>query len=102
MLEAVRSYLLYGEALLGGSSVARSVKFGPVPREALGVADIVEIGKNELSKNQLGKSSFWKTSKQTLFAENPALLLDFSQALEQLNWQSAFTTEEALVTTFGW
>lgn len=102
VLESIRGYILYAEATLGHLEVSRSMNFGPRTEDAMTVVEIVQIAEIELGQNRNGRSLVWMNSENTQFPENPMLMLDSSQARDQLSWQSVLGTPEALKMTFEW
>jgi CDP-glucose 4,6-dehydratase len=104
VLEPLRGYLLYAEALASSpAEVAPSLNFGPADRQAVPVATIVEFAAGEWQR--LGgtlPAPAWTRSSDMHLAETGELTLDSRLAAEQLGWSSILGWQEAVALTLEW
>jgi CDP-glucose 4,6-dehydratase len=103
VLEPLRGYLLYAEALGRGSDLPRGLNFGPADMQAVSVAALVEFAAGEWQR--LGGTlpePAWTVSSATHFEETGVLTLDSSLAAERLGWVSVLDWKAAVTLTLEW
>jgi CDP-glucose 4,6-dehydratase len=103
VLEPLRGYLLYVEALARGGALPRGLNFGPADQQAVSVATLVEFAAQEWRR--LGgelPDPAWTESSGTRFAETSVLTLDSQLAAEQLGWESVLDWQAAVALTLAW
>lgn len=103
VLEPLRGYLVYVEALAARRDVPTALNFGPEDRQSVAVAELVRYAAEQWLR--LGGSMpdpGWVASSQVQFVETPALMLDSRLAAERLGWVSALDWRDAVTLTLEW
>jgi CDP-glucose 4,6-dehydratase len=104
VLEPLRGYLLYAEALASGrADLAPGLNFGPADRQAVSVSTLAEFASGEWQR--LGgalPAPAWMRSSDAHLAETGELTLDSRLAAEQLGWSSILGWQEAVALTLEW
>jgi CDP-glucose 4,6-dehydratase len=103
VLEPLRGYLLYVEALADNREVARGLNFGPSDQQSVSVAELVDHAASQWTR--FGRPlphPPWATGIEPGFAETATLTLDSALALTQLDWTSVLGWREAVTLTLDW
>ena len=104
VLEPLRGYLLYVEALARGRRRGtRGLNFGPADQQSVSVATLVAFAAQEWQR--LGGAlpePAWTESSEAHFAETGVLTLDSRLAAEQLGWASVLDWQAAVTLTLEW
>jgi CDP-glucose 4,6-dehydratase len=103
VLEPLRGYLLYAEALARWGDLAPGLNFGPADQQSVPVATLVAYAAEEWRR--LGgplPDPAWTESSGERFAETGVLTLDSRLAAEQLGWTSVLDWKAAVTLTLEW
>ena len=103
VLEPLRGYLLYVEALISRRPVATALNFGPAQEQAVSVAELVRHAAAEWRRltGDLPDPA-WTESADPGFAETGELTLESGLAAEQLGWVSVLDWRTAVTMTLDW
>lgn len=103
VLEPLRGYLLYVEALAGGHEVAAGMNFGPAEEQSVRVGELVRFAAAEWQRRGGPlPDPPWSESVEPPFVETGELTLDSSLASKQLGWTSVLGWREAVAMTLDW
>jgi CDP-glucose 4,6-dehydratase len=103
VLEPLRGYLLYAEALARGRDVPPALNLGPAEQQSVPVVELVAFAAEEWAR--LGGTlpePAWSVSEGPHFAETGVLMLDSQLAAEQLGWVSVLDWKGAVALTLAW
>lgn len=103
VLEPLRGYLLYAEALGSGLKVPTSLNFGPSDPQGVQVRELVEFA--AVHWTELGlelPSPPFTVLTEAGFAETEELTLDSGLAASQLGWSSVLDWRQAVMLTIEW
>lgn len=104
VLEPLRGYLLYTQALAEGARAPRhGVNFGPTDAQSVPVRAVVECAAEEW--HRLGRrlpETPWIDVDAPAFAETDVLTLDSRLARESLDWVGALDWDESVRLTLEW
>lgn len=100
VLEPLRGYLIYVEALASGRAVPSALNFGPSEGQSVAVAELARFAAGEWQRvrGALPETS-WTESIGSQFSETIELTLDSRLAEEHLGWASALDWREAVTLT---
>lgn len=99
VLEPLAGYLAYAEKLAKGGDAPRALNFGPLPGDAMTVAEVVEIVLASLAPEQ-GWETLETDTPQPKEASH--LALDPGLAMKSLKWRPRLSTAQALRWTAEW
>lgn len=103
VLEPIRGYLLYVEALVAGRGVPSALNFGPADLQAVSVAEVVEFAADDLrQRGAKVPDPLWKTCETPQYVEADELTLDSTSAREELGWLATLDWREAVHMTLEW
>ena len=103
VLEPLRGYLLYAEALAAGRDVPSALNFGPSDVQAVEVSQLVAFAAQEWSR--LGGSvpaRPWSAVSTPGYHETALLTLDSQLASTELGWVSVLDWRQAVGLTLEW
>jgi CDP-glucose 4,6-dehydratase len=103
VLEPLRGYLLYAEALAAGRDVPAALNFGPADGQSVAVAEVVAFA--ALRWRDLGGTvpgSGWVAATLPQYDETPELTLDSRLATDRLGWAGALHWHDAVTLTLEW
>ena len=103
VLEPLRGYLLYAEALAAGRDVPPALNFGPADGQSVAVAEVVQYA--AVQWRHLGGTvpgSGWVAAPHPAFDETPELTLDSRLAADRLGWSGAMHWQDAVTLTLEW
>ena len=103
VLEPLRGYLLYAEALASGAPVPSALNFGPAESQSVPVGELVRFAADQWQR--LGgdlPEPRWTESREVQFNETAELTLDSSLAAHELGWASVFSWRDAVAMTLEW
>jgi CDP-glucose 4,6-dehydratase len=103
VLEPLRGYLLYAEALAQRDHVSRALNFGPADGQSVPVNELVPFA--AAAWQRLGRSlpePGWTESTDAPFEETGELTLDSRRAREELGWASVLDWRSAVNLTLEW
>ena len=103
VLEPLRGYLAYVEALATGRDVPSALNFGPADRQSVPVEDVVRYAA-EVWANLGGTlpERSWEVASEPQFDETAELTLDSRLAADRLGWESVLDWREAVTLTLEW
>lgn len=103
VLEPLRGYLVYVEALASGRPTPQALNFGPADRQSVSVRELVQFAANEWSRlgGQLPAPT-WLEADSPSFHETVELTLDSRLAAKELGWVSALDWRDAVAMTLDW
>jgi CDP-glucose 4,6-dehydratase len=103
VLEPLRGYLVYVEALAGGADLPPALNFGPADRQAVTVADVVEQA-GAVWSERVGSlpSPAAAVAASARYAETAELTLDSAAAAAALDWSSLLDWRIAVEMTIAW
>jgi CDP-glucose 4,6-dehydratase len=97
VLEPVRGYLIYAQALAARPDLPRALNFGPEPGRPLTVAQVAEaVGA------ALGAGQAWERDTGDHPAEMKLLSLDPSLARDAIGWRPLLTDDQGVAWTARW
>jgi CDP-glucose 4,6-dehydratase len=104
VLEPLRGYLLYAEALMEGRPVSGALNFGPSATDMVAVGDIVDFGAGvwAAGDRRQAASMAWAATAQRPYAETQCLTLSSTRAARELGWTGLLTWHETLAMTLAW
>jgi CDP-glucose 4,6-dehydratase len=97
VLDCLRGYLVYAEALATRQDAPKALNFGPAPNAAPATARTMA----EAMLARLG-SGAWRAADGPVIAEKAHLALDPSRAEATLGWRAVLPVEAGLELTAGW
>jgi len=103
VLEPLRGYLAYAEALAAGESVAPSYNFGPAGTQEAPVQDLVAHAADVWS--ELGErvpEAAWMAAASTTYRETSELTLDSTLVKQQLAWSGVLDWKQAVRLALEW
>jgi CDP-glucose 4,6-dehydratase len=103
VLEPLRGYLVFAEALAQGRDLPPGLNFGPADRQAVSVAALTTFAAG--AWQNLGGAlpePAWTESITKDFEETGELTLDSRLAAEQLGWSSVLDWQTAVTLTLEW
>jgi CDP-glucose 4,6-dehydratase len=103
VLEPLRGYLVFAEALAQGRDVARGLNFGPADAQAVSVAELTAFA--AAAWRRLGgdlPEPAWTEAATAEFEETGELTLDSRLASEQIGWSSVLDWQTAVTLTLEW
>jgi CDP-glucose 4,6-dehydratase len=103
VLEPIRGYLLYAEALARRAEVPQALNFGPAEEQAVPVNELVPFAAEVWQR--LGRSlpePAWTESTDAPFEETAELTLDSHRARDELGWASVLDWRSAVTMTLEW
>ena len=102
VLEPLRGYLLYAEAVFNQESVSPSLNFGPTPDSFVPVGEVVQ----EAAKIWAGREPLvvprWKQSSLRTYAETSILTLESDLASQEIGWKGVLDWRQTLNWTIDW
>lgn len=103
VLEPLRGYLLYAEALAAAASVPAALNLGPSDAQAVAVQDVVELAAQvwRACGHELTQPP-WTVADSAAYEETSLLTLDSRLAGEALGWRSVLDWEGAVRMTLAW
>ena len=103
VLEPLRGYLVYAEALAVGESVAPSYNFGPAGMEEASTQDVVAYAADIWSElGERGPEAAWTTAASTTYREASELTLDSTLAKQDLGWSGVLDWKQAVTLALRW
>lgn len=103
VLEPLRGYLLYAEALMADRPVSAALNFGPSADDMVAVGDIVQFGAGVWASDPLQSSSTaWAATSDRPYAETASLTLSSARAAAELGWTGLLDWQETLRMTLTW
>ena len=103
VLEPLRGYLLYAEALMMGRPVSRALNFGPTSADMVAVGELVGFcGGIWEGATELGSRTAWAATAARPYAETGSLTLSSDRAARELGWEGLLTWQETLSMTLAW
>ena len=103
VLEPLRGYLVFAEALAEGRDLPPSLNFGPADRQSVSAAELTAYASG--AWRELGgelPEPAWIESVSGSFAETGELTLDSTLAAETLGWSSVLDWHTAVALTLEW
>jgi CDP-glucose 4,6-dehydratase len=103
VLEPLRGYLVFAEALAEGRDLSSGLNFGPADRQSVSVAELTAFAAGAWER--LGgdlPDPAWTESAAKGFEETGELTLDSRLAAEQLGWSSVLDWETAVTLSLEW
>jgi CDP-glucose 4,6-dehydratase len=103
VLEPLRGYLTYAEALASGRDMPPALNFGPADGQSVAVAELVGFAAE--TWRGLGGSvpgSGWAPASEPQYEETAELTLDSRLAADRLGWVSALHWQEAVALSLEW
>lgn len=101
VLEPLRGYLLYAEALATGVDVSLSLNFGPTTGDIVTVRQVVEHAA-VLWAARHGRTPEWSSLPSPPIHETDQLQLTSQRAADELGWRSALPWKKTLDLTIEW
>jgi CDP-glucose 4,6-dehydratase len=103
VLEPLRGYLVYVEALVAGRDLPSGLNFGPADGQAVSVEELARFAGAhwQLATGEARGASFSQASAPA-FHETIHLALDSRLAAETLGWTSALDWRDAVTLTLDW
>lgn len=103
VLEPLRGYLLYAEALMAGRPVSGALNFGPSAADMVAVGDIVDFSAGVWAGDRSqAVPTAWAATAQRPYAETPVLTLSSTRAARELEWTGLISWQETLSMTLAW
>lgn len=100
VMEPLRGYLIYAEALASQEHVTKALNFGPSPEFSLSVKEVSQLCASSLGVKE--KALFREDPDGSALRETAELSLDSSRARLELNWTSVINAEHAVGLTVDW
>jgi CDP-glucose 4,6-dehydratase len=103
VLEPLRGYLVFAQALAEGHTLPPGLNFGPADRQSISVAELTAFAADAWQR--LGRhlpEPAWTASPSDEFEETGELTLDSRLAAEQLGWSSVLDWQTAVTLTLEW
>jgi CDP-glucose 4,6-dehydratase len=103
VLEPLRGYLVYAEALARRADVSRALNFGPADQQSVRVSELVPFAAEVWQR--LGRSlpgPAWTESADAPFEETGELTLDSRRAYDEIGWASVLDWRSAVSLTLEW
>lgn len=103
VLEPLRGYLLYAQALAQGAPLQHGINFGPTDAQAVPVRTVVQCAAEEWGR--LGRTlpaTPWVSTDASTFAETDVLTLNSGLAQEALGWVGVMEWDEGVRLTLEW
>jgi CDP-glucose 4,6-dehydratase len=103
VLEPLRGYLVYAEALASGRELPPGLNFGPADVQSVRVAELTAFAAGAWGR--LGgdlPEPAWSELQSGSFEETGELTLDSSLAAEMLGWSSVLDWQTAVTLTLEW
>jgi CDP-glucose 4,6-dehydratase len=102
VLEPLRGYLVYVEALASGGDLPPALNLGPADSQSVRVEELAEFAAAWWQDEEgTGRASFTKAAAPS-FHETVNLTLDSRLAAKTLGWTSALDWKDAVVLTLEW
>jgi len=101
VLEPLRGYLLYVEALVNGRTAATALNFGPSHHQCVPVGEVVAFAAREWVTSGSDEPS-WGGRPTTTLEETHLLEIDSSLAASELGWRNVLDWREAITMTLAW
>jgi len=102
VLEPVRGYLLYAEALSTGGDVPRALNFGPNGEDTVSVRQVVECAADRWGAMSAHGTPEWTALGTPPIDETSTLTLDSQRAGDALAWKGVLDWQEAVAMTIEW
>lgn len=102
VLEPLRGYLLYAEAVLDQKPVRSSLNFGPSSESFVSVGEVVQEAATIWSARKPVPAPRWNQSTQSTYAETSILTLESNLASQELGWNGALDWQQTLNWTINW
>jgi CDP-glucose 4,6-dehydratase len=103
VLEPLRGYLLYAEALMAGRPVSGALNFGPTAADMVAVGDIVDFSAAVWAGGRgLDAPMPWASTAQRPYAETAFLTLSSDRAARELGWTGLLHWQETVAMTLAW
>lgn len=103
VLEPLRGYLLYAEALATDPAAPRSVNLGPSDAQSVAVRAVVEFAAEDWrARGHALPEPCWTHLDVPAFPETAVLRLESALAREVLGWEGILDWKEALHYTLEW
>lgn len=103
VLEPLRGYLLYAQAVVTTEVMPSALNFGPETSDMVPVSDLVDFSA-ELWADEAGGSPdpVWTADPKPHYSETSKLTLDSSRALSELGWSSTLSWRDTMTMTLTW
>jgi CDP-glucose 4,6-dehydratase len=99
VLEPLRGYLLYAEAVLAGRDVPAALNFGPRQDDLVSVGALAEHCAGIWAQRHQGPLPAWGAMDQRPYAETGVLAISSELAGAQLGWAGALTWQQTMALT---
>jgi CDP-glucose 4,6-dehydratase len=103
VLEPLRGYLVYAEALARRADVSRALNFGPSDEQSVPVDELVPFAAEAWQR--LGRNlpePGWTKAADAPYEETGELTLDSRRARDELGWASVLDWRSAVTLTLEW
>ena len=97
VVEPIAGYFAYAEALARGADVPRALNFGPLPGDAVTVAQVAKA-----MGEALGAGRLWRKDEMSTPPEMKQLSLNPSRAIAALGWRPRLSCAEAVRWSAQW
>ena len=103
VLEPLRGYLVFAEALARGREMPPGLNFGPVDQQSVSVAELTAFAAGAWRRltGELPEPA-WTEAATAAFEETGELTLESSLAAAQLCWRSVLDWQAAVTLTLEW
>lgn len=103
VLEPLRGYLLYAEALTSAADVPPALNLGPDESQCIAVEELVEFAAACWAETTAtSKAPAWTAFDEPPMHETEQLLLDSSAAREAIRWSNVLDWRTAVAQTIAW
>ena len=102
VLEPLRGYLLFAEAIMANKSVSRALNFGPSPKDMISVQSIVTYCAEVWQHLGNVGSVAWDHLPNAPYPETHQLTLDSSRAQSELSWRGELSWRDTIELTINW
>jgi CDP-glucose 4,6-dehydratase len=102
VLEPLRGYLLYAEAVMSGRPVSPAMNFGPCAADMVMVADIVSFCASHWPMGKGFPPPKWEATGDRPYGETGVLTIESGLAEHELGWRGLLSWQETMAMTLDW
>lgn len=103
VLEPLRGYLLYAQAVVKADQVSSALNFGPAERDMVSVRDLVSFSAGLWAGRAGGNSDpAWTADQERPYAETSELTLNSERAHSELGWSSLLSWRDTMTMALSW
>lgn len=102
VLEPLRGYLLYAEALIAGAPVSAALNFGPSMGDMVAVSELVSHCAGLWAAVGSGDPPTWTAEVVRPYSESAVLTIESRMAARELGWEGLLPWQDTMAMTLNW